>query len=302
MVEKNKSPNPGPPDHWSSSNLSQQAAGIQQTGGIQRTGGVRRTLGIMTKYWDAGRVKTRLAQSLVARPECLSVWANHSTDRNQSESESHSQQIAARLHERFVRQLLGELGFCGDRRELIGAPREALTVFEEIVGSNWAVVDQGDGDLGDRMKRWFLCHVVQAEKDSPNNAIMIGSDCPMLSGKDLDDAWESLNDHDIVLGKAADGGYYLIGMTGGASARSVGSVFDGIAWSTDAVFEQTVSIVKNLGWRLAVLPERRDIDEVEDLAALLGSLTNENGDARHDASEYPSGGLFRDELIRILNS
>ena len=251
----------------------------------------------MTKFWAPGRVKTRLARSMLDHPIWVERWTNRHRPpcggSNQIEDpEARSLTIAARLHERFVRQLLDELQDSGDFRELVGTPKEAFAIMRAIAGPNWQLVDQGTGNLGDRMRRWFSAKVAMGNGIHESAAILIGSDCPLLDRNDIEDTWDLLDGHDIVLGPAVDGGYYLIAIAGWQRPEDIATVFDGIDWSTETVLEQTLEAVQKLGWSLATLPQRRDVDTSEDLAALLEAFP-------------PSGsGLtdrFRDDLICILD-
>jgi hypothetical protein len=101
--------------------------------------------------------------------------------------------------------------------------------------------------------------------------LIIGSDIPDLSSNHLAAAVAALDSSDVVLGPAADGGYYLLGVTAKTLAKpqvQAGGLFQGIAWSSPVVLEQQVAAVECLGLRLAplgVLPVLRDIDTVGDL-------------------------------------
>ena len=91
-------------------------------------------------------------------------------------------------------------------------------------------------------------------------AVIIGTDCPELDADLLQAAFEKLDSHDLVLGPAIDGGYYLIGM-----GRFIPDLFMEIAWSTAEVFAKTVEIAKRLELAIALLPKLSDIDYPEDL-------------------------------------
>ena len=62
-----------------------------------------------------------------------------------------------------------------------------------------------------------------------------------------------------MLGPSTDGGYYLIGMVG-----KFFEVFDGIAWGTDQVLDETLDRVKKAGVSLELLPVWYDVDFPED--------------------------------------
>jgi uncharacterized protein len=93
--------------------------------------------------------------------------------------------------------------------------------------------------------------------------VLVGADSPELSLHDLTDAFAKLEQHDLVLGPAADGGYYLI-----ALKRFYSSLFENITWSTSAVFAETVHKAEALGLTVATTAQRWDVDFLSDLAAL----------------------------------
>ena len=128
---------------------------------------------------------------------------------------------------------------------------------------------QGD-DLGDRMRHAFAraLKIYRA-------VILIGSDCPVLTAGDLKQARQALQNNDIVLGPARDGGYYLIGL-----CKNSRALFEGIAWGQATVFRQTRGRIKALGWRLGILTERWDVDDLDSLQDYLA--LKENGQRRPD--------------------
>ena len=92
---------------------------------------------------------------------------------------------------------------------------------------------------------------------------MIGSDCPGIGAPLISQAFESLTEHELVLGPAHDGRYYLVGLR-----RPEPGLFRDIDWSTDLVLAQTVSRAHRLEMRSALLPTLRDIDTLQDAAAV----------------------------------
>jgi len=106
---------------------------------------------------------------------------------------------------------------------------------------------------------------------------LIGTDVPALSHEDVRDALESLDEHDVALGPATDGGYYLIALKGPEP-----ELFRGIRWSSPDVLTGTLERAARRGLGVRVLRTIGDIDTVEDLAAewervrpLLGEKTRE---------------------------
>jgi glycosyltransferase A (GT-A) superfamily protein (DUF2064 family) len=89
--------------------------------------------------------------------------------------------------------------------------------------------------------------------------VLIGTDCPSLEGKHIIQAFEALDQSDLVLGPAKDGGYYLIGMKCRANF-----LFEGITWSSELVLSQTLALAAAQGLQTSLLPVLEDIDTLED--------------------------------------
>ena len=132
----------------------------------------------------------------------------------------------------------------------------AVEMFTEWLGvAN--VVDQGEGDLGIRLAR----------AAPPYPVIFIGADAPDLTPALLRNAADALRHAPAVIGPAEDGGYWLLGL-----ASEVPGVFADIAWSTDAVFAQTVACLAAAGIDPVLLPELADCDRPSDLARWPGLI------------------------------
>jgi len=117
---------------------------------------------------------------------------------------------------------------------------------------------QCEGDLGTRMAQAFA----EAFAGGAERVVLVGSDVPELSHEDIREAFASLAGHDVVLGPARDGGYYLI-----ALARPLPDLFAGIPWSTDRVRVLTRTRAADLGLDVRELRTLADVDTAEDLAA-----------------------------------
>ena len=115
---------------------------------------------------------------------------------------------------------------------------------------------QEGSDLGERMHNAFL-HAFAA---GYTKALLIGSDCPDISRTIVNRGFRLLDTHDIVLGPAYDGGYYLIGLR-----RSEPELFYSMDWGTGRVLQQTLDKINAANLTVALLPELRDIDRIEDL-------------------------------------
>ncbi len=122
---------------------------------------------------------------------------------------------------------------------------------------------QEGNDLGERMKNAFKSLAVEQAGSFTagyKKAIIIGTDCPGINKNILEDAFLKLNNSDIVIGPAADGGYYLLGI------KKVHSfLFHNIEWSTNSVFQQTIDLCNRNNLSYFLLPELSDIDDEKDL-------------------------------------
>ncbi len=116
---------------------------------------------------------------------------------------------------------------------------------------------QRSGDLGRRMDMAFR----DAFAAGVERVVLVGTDCPGLTPALLDAAVGALETHDLVLGPSGDGGYWLIAMN-----RPL-PVFDGVAWSTESVLEQTLALARRGNLDVHLLPTRNDVDLPEDLDA-----------------------------------
>jgi glycosyltransferase A (GT-A) superfamily protein (DUF2064 family) len=110
------------------------------------------------------------------------------------------------------------------------------------------VVDQGDGDLGARLAR-------TAERLP---VLLLGADIPGLLPRHLTDAAAALAHHPAVIGPAADGGYWLLGL-----AAPHPAVFRDVEWGTDSVLATTLARLPAETPRLETLS---DLDTPDDLA------------------------------------
>ena len=96
-------------------------------------------------------------------------------------------------------------------------------------------------------------------------ACLVNSDSPTLPTSILIEAAEALRapGDRVVLGPAADGGYYLVGLK-----RPHRQLFEGIAWSTEHVLRQTVERAESLGLDVLTLPAWYDVDDATSLGWL----------------------------------
>ena len=134
-----------------------------------------------------------------------------------------------------------------------------LRDFSAWLGKDLTMLDQPPGNIGERMQAVFK----QAFERGTPGALLVGSDLPELTADILLQARDALSTHDLVLGPAADGGYYLIGMK-----RYHPELFREIDWGSSCVAEQTRAVAARLNLMLAEVPKLNDIDRPEDLKNL----------------------------------
>lgn len=115
-------------------------------------------------------------------------------------------------------------------------------------------------ELGDRMKQAFQ----QGFTDGFNSICIIGTDCYELTSEIIAEAFKKLKSHDAVMGPAADGGYYLLGMN-----KLHTPLFKNKQWSTETVARDTLKDFESIGLQYHLLPQLNDVDLETDLPADL---------------------------------
>ncbi|MEO6667869.1 MAG: TIGR04282 family arsenosugar biosynthesis glycosyltransferase [Ferruginibacter sp.] len=111
-------------------------------------------------------------------------------------------------------------------------------------------------DLGERMKNAFAL-IFQKGYDK---IAIIGTDCPGLNAEIIMNTFACLQYNDVAIGPAEDGGYYLLAIN-----KLHDELFEGIKWSTDNVFNITISKCDALHLTHYLLPVLNDVDEEKDL-------------------------------------
>ncbi len=226
-------------------------------------------LGLMAKAPLAGAVKTRLVPPLTSEE-------------------------AAKLHVCFLRDMAASIAEVGarDRAEgfVVYTPSGAEATFDGILPHAFKLLGQRGESLGDR-----LCNASEDLLEQGYSSwCLINSDSPTLPQAVLDLAIESLsNDGDrVVLGAAADGGYYLIGL------KNVHpKLFDRIAWSTADVLAHTIERAAEIGLEVRLLPSWYDVDN----ATTLRQLCEELFLSRRRDGNYPAP-YTREYLARLIES
>lgn len=137
----------------------------------------------------------------------------------------------------------------------------SVAAMQAWLGPDLTYQPQPEGDLGDRL--WFAFQT--AFHQGYQAVIAIGTDCPQLDTAILHQGFQALHHHDLVVGPANDGGYYLLGLQRRGGQPALSKLFQGIAWSTSTVLQTTLERADGLGLRCTDLPQLIDIDTLEDL-------------------------------------
>lgn len=176
---------------------------------------------------ELGKVKTRLAKTLGGR-EALAIYHT------------------------LIEKTLNNVLACRLSTYLFFFPK----IDSQILQSYPSFIShlQKGEDLGSKMFEAFE-EILQKHAQ----AIIIGTDCPYLTPELLAEAQLELEQHDVVIGPAQDGGYYLIGLK-----ENDRKLFTNINWSTDTVFRETISIIEDQQKTYYSLPVLSDIDFEED--------------------------------------
>jgi rSAM/selenodomain-associated transferase 1 len=124
----------------------------------------------------------------------------------------------------------------------------------------FGLLAQGSGDLGDRLAA-CLADLLATGAD---RVTIVGADTPHVPVSSYQRAFALLDEADVVLGPALDGGYYLV-----AAKAARPELFVGIPMGTEVVLTETLARAIAAGLVVALLPPLRDLDMVEDLAAAL---------------------------------
>lgn len=194
---------------------------------------------VMAKQPLPGKCKTRLARHLSPKRACL-------------------------LQEAFLRDTVDFI-----RETPVGGhflcywPPEARDWFAStFVGID--LLQQPAEDLG-----WSLIKAFeQVCRLGYGVAVALGADTPDLPPGVIESAVDALEEYDMAIGPAVDGGYYLIGLKEPAP-----ELFRRIDWGTQEVLAQTYARASELGLRVATLDTWYDIDEIEQVRRLAESET-----------------------------
>ena len=137
---------------------------------------------------------------------------------------------------------------------LWATPDESHSAFRELARRfPITLARQPDDDLGQRMLAAF----------EAGARLVIGTDCPALTPAHLRDAAAALQNNDLAVIPAEDGGFVLIGMT-----KPQPALFTDIAWGSARVMQETRQRASTFGLTLHEFAPLWDVDRPDDLERL----------------------------------
>jgi rSAM/selenodomain-associated transferase 1 len=197
-----------------------------------------RTLVIMAKAPRPGEVKTRLTPSL-------------------------SPAAVPALYCCLLDDTLALARSVGDVEVAIMCPESDVKELARLAGNEVSIVAQKGEGLAAGLTSVFA-HFVDSH---PRRIIAFNSDSPHLPRSVLEDAFETLAAHDVVVGPTHDGGYYLVG-----AKASYPTLFAGDGMGTSSALERLESRARALELSVGFVAHFYDIDVVDDLTRLAEEL------------------------------
>ncbi len=203
-----------------------------------------RELAIFAKYWEPGRVKTRLAAAI-------------------------GESAAAEIHRLSLLAILDRFGTCSESRSVVFSPSDREEEFREAVPDTWVMQPQSQGELGERI----VAHFTAAAQRGVTSAVILGSDSPTLPRQRIEQAFAALRSADVVAGPSEDGGFYLLGLQlERVSAALLSQWLAEMPWSTEQVWPLLHTRLTAANVRLQVLEPWYDVDTVAELSRLHAEL------------------------------
>src|SRR5579863_1630765 len=200
--------------------------------------GMDRVLVIMAKAPRAGTVKTRLTPNL-------------------------SSEAVAAFYCCLLDDTLALARSLSDVKIAIMCPEPDVNELAQLAGSEVNVVAQKGEGLAAGLTSVFA----RFTEDHQRRVIAFNSDSPHLPRSVLEDAFETLSAHDVVVGPTHDGGYYLVG-----AKASHPTLFARDGMGTSSALERLLSRAQALELSVGFADRFYDIDVADDLSRLAEEL------------------------------
>ncbi len=178
---------------------------------------------------------------------------------------------AAQLYEAFLRDALRLYAELEVHVRLYLAPPLPDEPLFQGDGPDATFAQEGEG-LGERMKNAFRATF----DDDYDQACIVGTDHPTLPLPFVRQSFAALEaPRSVCIGPSEDGGFYLLGMN-----AFYPQLFEGMSYSHDSVFTNTLARVGTTDARLTVVPRWYDVDTPAMLERMVADL-DENERAPH---------------------
>ncbi len=184
-------------------------------------------LAIMAKSPEKGKVKTRLAKT-IGEDDALTVYKN--------------------LLSYTIRE--ANCALWDTTVYWAGNPENTINIHD------FRSTSQKGDDLGERMSHAFT----EEFNNGAERVVMIGADCAEVNMQHIERAFGMLKIHDVVIGPATDGGYYLIAMN-----EIHNELLTDVPWSTEHVLEATKELAEDNHLSIGYLEKLSDVDHASDL-------------------------------------
>ena len=145
----------------------------------------------------------------------------------------------------------------------IMCPESDVNELVQLVGNAASVVAQKGEGLAAGLTSVFA-HFAEGHQ---RRIIAFNSDSPHLPRSVLQDAFETLIAHDVVVGPTHDGGYYLVG-----AKASHPALFAGDGMGTSSALERLLSRARTFQLSVGFADLFYDIDVADDLTRLAAEL------------------------------
>ncbi|HKN31703.1 MAG TPA: TIGR04282 family arsenosugar biosynthesis glycosyltransferase [Terriglobales bacterium] len=150
-----------------------------------------------------------------------------------------------------------------DVKVAIMCPDSDVNELAQVAGNETTIVAQKGEGLAAGLTSVFV-HFAEGHQ---RRTIAFNSDSPHLPRSVLEDAFETLAAHDVVVGPTHDGGYYLVG----AKAFHP-TLFAGDGMGTSSALERLLSRARALELSVGFATPFYDIDVADDVTRLAAEL------------------------------
>ena len=188
-----------------------------------------------------------------------------------------SKELCVKLQTAFIKDIYNNIKNMGIDIIINYSDHGDLEILKNIMHKGVYFLKQEGKDLGEKMH-----NAISFALREYRNVVLIGSDLPLISKKDIEVAFKVLETKDIVISPTYDGGYYLIGM------KEENKDIFSIRYSTSSVFEETIDKIKNKGKSYGKGNIQLDIDDRDDFFRLYKILKED-------------GSIFCDNTRKLVN-